>query len=85
MVTALAAIHGLPGHEIPALRTADLDLARGTLEVGRGLLRHTLYLEDLTHQLVADWLTYRHRRWPRSLNPTCWSAKRGQSTPITRP
>nr|WP_324611413.1 DUF4158 domain-containing protein [Streptomyces sp. NRRL F-5755] len=44
-------------------------LAHGTLEVCRGLLRHTLYLEELTHQLTADWLTYRHRRWPTSTNP----------------
>jgi hypothetical protein len=69
LVIALAAVHALPGHEISALHTANLDLSRGTLEVPRGLLRHTLYLEDLTHQLVADWLTYRHQRWPASLNP----------------
>ncbi|MDQ0605435.1 hypothetical protein QF037_009780 [Streptomyces canus] len=35
----------------------------------RGLLRHTLYLEKLTHQIAADWVTYRHRRWPASANP----------------
>jgi hypothetical protein len=26
-------------------------------------------LEDLTHQLAADWTTYRHQRWPASDNP----------------
>ncbi|MFJ2649898.1 hypothetical protein ACIO1C_24650 [Streptomyces sp. NPDC087420] len=26
-------------------------------------------LEEFTHQLAADWLTYRHRRWPASANP----------------
>ena len=36
---------------------------------GRNLLRHTLYLEELTHQLAADWTTYRHRRWLASTNP----------------
>ncbi|MFF0290918.1 hypothetical protein [Streptomyces sp. NPDC005262] len=35
----------------------------------RGLLRHTLHLEELTHQIAADWSTYRHRRWPASANP----------------
>ncbi|MFI9568843.1 hypothetical protein [Streptomyces rishiriensis] len=40
----------------------------GTLELRRGLRRHTLYLEELTHQLAADWLTYRHQRWPTSAN-----------------
>jgi hypothetical protein len=33
------------------------------------LLRHTLYLEELTHQLAADWTTYRYQWWPASANP----------------
>ncbi|MFF9090959.1 hypothetical protein ACF1BE_32205 [Streptomyces sp. NPDC014991] len=69
LIVALAAIHALPGHEIRTLQTTGLDLSRGTLEVRRGLLRHTLYLEELSHQLAADWTTYRHRRWPASANP----------------
>ncbi|MFI7301358.1 hypothetical protein [Streptomyces sp. NPDC050121] len=27
------------------------------------------YLEELTHRLAADWLAYRHQRWPASVNP----------------
>ncbi|MFF7987834.1 hypothetical protein ACFZDK_53915 [Streptomyces sp. NPDC007901] len=69
LVVALAAVHALPGKEIQTLHTTGLDLSRGTLEVRRGLLRHTLYLEGLTHQLAADWTTYRHHRWPASSNP----------------
>ncbi|WNZ06182.1 hypothetical protein [Streptomyces sp. 11x1] len=69
LVVALASIHALPGHEIRTLHTTGLDLSRGTLEVPRGLLRHTLYLDELTHQLAADWTTYRHLRWPASTNP----------------
>ncbi|MFH9426317.1 hypothetical protein [Streptomyces sp. NPDC017529] len=69
LVVALAAIHALPGHEIPTLLTIDLSLAHGTLEARRGLLRHTLYIEEFTHTLAAQWLTYRHRRWPVSANP----------------
>ncbi|MFE7036082.1 hypothetical protein ACFU9Y_37855 [Streptomyces sp. NPDC057621] len=68
-VVALTAIHALPVKEIQTLHTSGLDLSRGTLEVRRGLLRHTLYLEELTHQLAADWTAYRHRRWPASSNP----------------
>ncbi|MCX5254854.1 hypothetical protein OOK27_11825 [Streptomyces canus] len=26
-------------------------------------------LEELTHRLAADWLAYRHQRWPASVNP----------------
>ncbi|MEV7423416.1 hypothetical protein [Streptomyces sp. NPDC091212] len=33
------------------------------------MLRHTLYIEEFTHALAAEWLTYRHRRWPASTNP----------------
>ncbi|MFJ8390854.1 hypothetical protein ACIQ9Q_41510 [Streptomyces sp. NPDC094438] len=33
------------------------------------MLRHTLYLEELTHQLAADWTACRHQRWPTSANP----------------
>ncbi|MFF2518894.1 hypothetical protein [Streptomyces sp. NPDC058086] len=69
LVVALAAVHALPGKEIRTLHITGLDLSRGTLEVRRGLVRHTLYLEELTHQLAADWTAYRHHRWPASSNP----------------
>ncbi|MFC8593809.1 hypothetical protein [Streptomyces atroolivaceus] len=69
LVVALTAIHALPGKEIQTLHTCGLDPSRGTLEVRRGLLRHTLYLEELTHQLAADWTAYRHHRWPVSSDP----------------
>ncbi|BBC28914.1 hypothetical protein SGFS_002050 [Streptomyces graminofaciens] len=69
LIIALAAIHAVPATEIRTARTADLNLARGTLELRRGLLRHTLYLEELTHRLTTGWLTYHHRRWPASANP----------------
>jgi hypothetical protein len=69
LVIALVAVHALPGHEVRTLLAEDLDLSRGTLQVCRGLLRHTVYLEEFTHQLAADWLIYRHRRWPASANP----------------
>ncbi|MEU8957967.1 hypothetical protein AB0C93_27095 [Streptomyces sp. NPDC048518] len=66
---ALAAVHALPPREITRLLVADLDLALGRLDVGRGHRRHTLHLEDLTYRLAAEWLTERHRRWPHSTNP----------------
>ncbi|MFE4974850.1 hypothetical protein ACFRAR_22440 [Kitasatospora sp. NPDC056651] len=69
LVVSLAAIHAVPGTDIRTILTTDLRLARGTLEIRRGLLRHTLYLEELTHRLASEWLTYRHRRWPASTNP----------------
>lgn len=59
----------MPGREIRTLHTTDLNLSRGTLEVRRGLLRRTLYLEELTHQLAGDWTSCRHLRWLASANP----------------
>ncbi|WP_308191857.1 site-specific integrase [Kitasatospora humi] len=69
LAIALAAVHAVPASEIRTALAADLNLARGTLVLRRGMRRHTLYLEEFTHRLAADWLTYRHRRWPTSVNP----------------
>lgn len=69
LVIALVAIHALPGEELRTVRTTDLTLARGTLEVRRGMLRHTVYLEKFTHRVASDWLAYRHHRWLASTNP----------------
>ncbi|MEV7346634.1 hypothetical protein [Streptomyces sp. NPDC093544] len=69
MPIALVAVPALPGEELRTVRTSDLDLARSTLEVRRGLLRHTLYLEEFSHRLASEWLAYRYHRWPASTNP----------------
>jgi hypothetical protein len=57
------------GYEIARLLTTDLGLAAGRQIVRRGRLRHTLYLEAITHQLALEWLTERYRRWPACTNP----------------
>ncbi|MGY0063617.1 hypothetical protein ACWY4P_45140 [Streptomyces sp. LZ34] len=69
LVIAPVAIQALPGHEITALQTQGLDLSRGPLEARRGLLLHTLYHKQLSHQLAADWMTHRHHRCPTLTNP----------------
>ncbi|MFF2367789.1 hypothetical protein ACFVU0_34455 [Streptomyces sp. NPDC058122] len=60
---------------MPLLASADLSgLAdrEGTwFATGRGrvlLRRYTIYLEQFTYRLAAEWLTYRHRRWRASTN-----------------
>ncbi|WP_224276183.1 hypothetical protein [Streptomyces sp. LS1784] len=85
LAIAPAAVHAVPAAEIRTALAADLDLARGTLDLRRGLRRHTLYLEELTHRLAADRLAYRHQRWPTSAIPTCWSPRRPPSIRTTRP
>ncbi|MER6416744.1 hypothetical protein [Streptomyces humidus] len=68
LVVALVAIHGLGRRDTRCLLLADTDLARGRLTVQRDL-RHTVYLDELTHILASDWLRDRHRRWPLTANP----------------
>ncbi|WP_127357494.1 site-specific integrase [Actinacidiphila soli] len=68
LVVALVAIHGLGRRETRYLLLTDLDLSHGRLTVQRDL-KHTVYLDELTHTLAADWLRERHRRWPLTANP----------------
>jgi hypothetical protein len=68
LVLALVAIHALGKSELPRLLLSNLDLARARLAVDRLRNRHTLYLDELTHVLAADWLRERQRRWPLSTN-----------------
>ncbi|MFD3750190.1 hypothetical protein ACFWVT_07950 [Streptomyces cyaneofuscatus] len=81
LAIVLAAVHAVPRHELRTIMTRDLDLARGTLVIHRGLLRHTLYLEELTHRITVDWLDYRHRRWPASTNPHLLVSQRSALDP----
>ena len=69
LVIALAAVHAMTGNDIRMIMTTDLNLARGTLEIRNGLLRHIVYIEEFTHRLATEWLAYRHQRWPASTNP----------------
>jgi hypothetical protein len=59
-----------PGAQPDRLLAADLDLAAGRLAVRRdGRRRRTVYLDELTSSLAAEWLRERRRRWPRTGNP----------------
>ncbi|MGW0563168.1 hypothetical protein ACWDZ4_21750 [Streptomyces sp. NPDC003016] len=81
LAIVLAAVHAVPRHGLRTVLTRDLDLARSTLVIHRGLLRHTLYLEELTHRITAEWLDYRHRRWPASTNPHLLISQRSALDP----
>jgi hypothetical protein len=66
---ALIAIHALGKKETALLLLDDLDLARGQLGVRRPTGKHTVYLDDLSRELMASWLRERHRCWPLTRNP----------------
>ncbi|MFJ5952615.1 hypothetical protein [Streptomyces noursei] len=82
---ALVAVHALPGTTIRGLQLSWLDLSAGTLTTGAGLLPHVVLLEDFTHQLAADWLTERHRRWPAAINPHLFISQQSALDTTCRP
>ena len=62
---ALAAVHAGRPKAIRNLQLGDVDLGNRRLTIA-GLTRP---LDELTHRLLTDWLTYRRRRWPHTANP----------------
>jgi hypothetical protein len=69
LIVALVAIHALNVTELRALTLTGADTAHGTLAVRRRDRSHTIYLDELSFQLLLDWLRERQKRWPTSINP----------------
>lgn len=65
LALALAAVHATRVKEIRELRLADIDLGNRRLVVA-GRVRP---LDELTHQMILDWLHHRRSRWPNTANP----------------
>ncbi|RSO06929.1 hypothetical protein DMH18_26105 [Streptomyces sp. WAC 06783] len=68
LIVGLVAIHAVRAAEVARLDRTDADLTRRTLAVRRGAHTHTVYLDDLSTHLVADWLRERRQRWPQATN-----------------
>jgi hypothetical protein len=62
---ALACVHAARPKAIRTLQLDDVDLGNRRLTIA-GLTRP---LDELTHHLLTDWLTYRRQRWPHTANP----------------
>ncbi|WP_405165544.1 hypothetical protein OG203_15935 [Nocardia sp. NBC_01499] len=61
----LAAVHAARRGHIQALRLDDVDLGNRRISIdGR-----TRPLDELTHQVLIEWLDHRRRRWPNTANP----------------
>jgi integrase len=69
VVIVLAAVHGLRPTDMARALLADLDLSTGRLTIRRATGRHIVYLDELSHALIAAWLRHRRERWPKSANP----------------
>jgi len=65
VLVALAGVHAARVGAMLALRLDDVDLGNRRLTIaGR-----TRPLDDLTHQVLLDWLRHRRERWPNTANP----------------
>ncbi|MFE7302531.1 hypothetical protein [Streptomyces sp. NPDC057579] len=64
-----SAIHALGSTEIRRLQLTDLNRSAGRLIARRRGDKHTVYLDELTLELLIDSLRERYERWPRSTNP----------------
>jgi hypothetical protein len=65
LLLALAAIHAARTQAIRGLQVDDIDLGNRRLTIaGR-----TRPLDDLTRQVILDWLGHRRSRWPDTANP----------------
>ena len=65
LVLVLAAMHAARLKAIRELRLDDADLGNRRIVIG-GRVRP---LEDLTRQVLLEWLTHRSARWPCTANP----------------
>ncbi|MEV6678547.1 hypothetical protein AB0N09_17060 [Streptomyces erythrochromogenes] len=64
LMLALAAVHAAPRPGIKLLTLDDLDFSNRKIT----LAGHTRPLDDLTHDLLINYLFFRHRTWPRTAN-----------------
>jgi integrase len=72
LCVALAAIHAARPGQIRALQLDDIDLGNRQITIA-GRPRP---LDDLTRQLVTEWLDHRRARWPHTANPHLLISKR---------
>jgi len=65
LIIALAAVHAARRAAIRELQLDDVDRGNRRLTIGG----RTRPLDELTHQLMINWLDYRRSRWPNTANP----------------
>ena len=65
LFVTLAAVHAARPGQIRAMQLSDVDLGNRRLSIA-GQDRP---LDDLTRQVLTDWLAYRQQRWPDTANP----------------
>jgi hypothetical protein len=64
LCVVLAAVHAARPGQIRAMHLDDVDLASRRITIAG----NSRPLDDLTAQVLLDWLTHRRERWPRTAN-----------------
>ncbi|WP_244945331.1 site-specific integrase [Couchioplanes caeruleus] len=65
LCVVLAAVHAARPGQIRALHLDDVDLTARRITIAG----NSRPLDDLTAQVLLDWLTHRQQRWPNTANP----------------
>ncbi|GHD58113.1 hypothetical protein GCM10010317_046830 [Streptomyces mirabilis] len=70
LALVLMAVYAVRPKQVAEILLDDLDRSTGRLRIRRlNRLDHEICLDEFALQLVKEWLTERHRRWPLSTNP----------------
>jgi len=64
VVVALAAVHAARPGAIREMILDDVDIANHRVTIAE----HSRPLDDLTYQVLSEWLDYRRQRWPHTAN-----------------
>jgi integrase len=65
LCVVLAAVHAARPGQIRAIQLSDADLGNHRITIAG----HPRPLDDLTRQILIEWLDHRRRRWPHTANP----------------
>ena len=79
LALALAAVHALRPEAIRHLATGDINLGNRRITVSS----QSRPLDDLTRNLILEWLDWRRQRWPRTSSP--FLLLNNQTAMTTRP
>ncbi|WP_210718106.1 site-specific integrase [Amycolatopsis acididurans] len=83
LFVALAAINAARHGDIRAILLDDVDLGNRRITIAGRIRR----IDDLTHQVLVEWLDYRRKRWPNTANPYLLVSQHSATgiQPVTQP
>lgn len=68
VIIVLISVHAMTPTAVRMLELNRVDMSKARIDRG-GFPRSYIYMDELTHRVLSDWLSERHERWPRTQNP----------------